>query len=85
MSVPRPAILVAIVTTPLFPASATISASFLWSFAFKTLWWTFLLVNILESNSEISTEVVPIKTGLPEFDNSVTHSITALYFSLFVL
>ena len=37
ISVPLPAIFVAIVTIPGSPASATISASFLCNFAFKTL------------------------------------------------
>ena len=36
MSVPRPAIFVAIVTAPGNPALATISASFWWYFAFRT-------------------------------------------------
>jgi hypothetical protein len=36
-------------------------------------------------NSEISTDVVPIRTGLPALDNSVTSSITALNFSRVVL
>ena len=85
MSVPRPAIFVAIVTTPGFPASATISASFLCIFALSTLCLTFRIFNILLNNSEISTDVVPINTGLPSFENSLTFSITALYFSLLVL
>ncbi len=85
MSVPRPAILVAIVTCPGCPASATMSASFLWSFAFNTLWGTFRNVNILPSNSLISTDVVPINIGRPSCDNLVTSSMTALYFSRLVL
>ena len=40
MSVPRPAMLVAIVTMPSRPACATISASFSWNFAFSTTWRT---------------------------------------------
>ena len=77
--------LVAIVTIPALPASVTISASFLWSLAFKTLCFIFLILNILANSSEISTDVVPIKIGLPSLDILVTCSITALYFSLFVL
>ena len=57
MSVPRPAMLVAIVTVPLKPALATMSASFLWSFAFSTLCSILRIVSILLSISEISTEV----------------------------
>ena len=85
ISVPLPAIFVAIVTIPALPASETISASFLCSLAFKTLWLIFRIVNILPKSSEISTDVVPIKTGLPWLDIFVTSSITALYFSLLVL
>ena len=85
ISVPLPAILVAIVTIPGFPASATISASFLCNLAFRTLCFIFLVVKVLLNNSEISTDVVPISIGLPSFDSFVTSSITALYFSLFVL
>ena len=85
MSFPLPAIFVAIVTIPAFPASETISASFLWSLAFSTLCLIFLIVSILANSSEISTEVVPIKTGLPASEIPVTSFITALYFSLLVL
>ena len=35
--IPRPAMLVAMVTAPCTPASATISASSSWNFAFRTL------------------------------------------------
>ena len=59
--------LVAIVTIPPLPASATISASFLCNFAFRTLCFMFLMFSILERSSDISTDVVPIKTGLPWF------------------
>ena len=85
MSVPRPAMLVAMVTTPGFPASATMSASFLCILALRTLCFIFRMLSILLSNSEISTEVVPISMGLPARESSVTFSITALYFSLLVL
>ena len=85
MSVPLPAILVAMVTTPGFPASATTSASFLCILAFRTLCFTFLILSILLKSSEISTEVVPISTGLPSAEKALTLSITALYFSRLVL
>ena len=57
--------LVAIVTTPGLPASATTSASRLCNFALRILCLIFRICNILPNNSEISTEVVPTKTGLP--------------------
>ena len=72
---------VAIVTTPGFPASATISASLLCIFAFNTLWLIPRIFSIRLNNSDISTEVVPINTGRPELDNLTTSSITALNFS----
>ena len=43
------------------------------------------MFSILLSNSDISTEVVPINTGLPALESAVTSSITALYFSRLVL
>ena len=46
--------------------------------------FNFSSFKILASSSEISTDVVPTSTGLPEFESSVI-SITALYFSLLVL
>jgi hypothetical protein len=46
MSVPRPAMLVEIVTAPLRPACATISASRSWCFAFNTLCGHALLLQL---------------------------------------
>ena len=63
MSVPRPAMLVAIVTEPFKPALAIISASLLWFLAFKTSCLILLYENILLKNSETSTEIVPTSTG----------------------
>ena len=85
MSVPRPAMLVAIVTAEALPACATISASFLCSFALST--WCSILrnFNIFDNNSEVSTSVVPINTGLFSAINRSTSLITAANFSLFVL
>ena len=59
-------------TIPGFPASATISASFLCNLAFKTLCLIFRIVKVLLKSSEISTEVVPIRIGLPLFESFVT-------------
>ena len=63
MSVPRPAILVAIVTAPGIPAFAIIKASFSWYLAFKTWCFIFSFFNIFESNSDFSIDVVPTRTG----------------------
>ena len=63
MSVPLPAIFVAIVTAPNLPAWAIISASFSWNLAFKTSWAIPSSVKILESNSDFSIDTVPTRTG----------------------
>ena len=76
MSVPRPAMFVAIVTAPLRPACATISASCAWYFAFST---TCLFdaaagrrpalqprrSSIVDSRSDFSIDTVPTSTGRP--------------------
>ena len=85
MSVPLPAILVAMVTTPGLPASATISASFWCSLAFSTLCFMPRSLSIRLKSSDISTEVVPTNTGLPALTQVSISSITALYFSRVVL
>ena len=64
MSVPRPAILVAMVTDPVLPAWATMSASFACNLAFRTLWSILRILSIRANSSDISTEVVPTRTGL---------------------
>ena len=64
MSVPLPAILVAIVTAPNLPASEIIWASPWFCFAFNTLWWIPMVFNFCEIISEASIEIVPIKIGL---------------------
>ena len=53
MSVPRPAMFVAIVTAPYFPACAIISASFSWYFAFNTSCLIPSNCNNLESFSDL--------------------------------
>src|SRR6201993_1131522 len=57
MSVPRPAMLVAIVTIPLRPACATISASRSWYLAFRTT----CLIPFFFSNSESLSELLKKK------------------------
>ena len=63
MSVPRPAMLVAMVTMPRRPACATYSASRSCNLAFSTTWRTPLRCRMAESRSDFSIEVVPTSTG----------------------
>ena len=85
ISVPRPAMLVAIVTAPAKPASATTCASRACCFAFSTLCGICFCFSILLNNSDTSTLVVPTRQGRPLLRNSSIFSITALYFSRLVL
>ncbi|EJX03640.1 membrane protein [gut metagenome] len=85
ISVPRPAMLVAMVTVLFKPAKATISASFWCNLAFNTLCCILRIVSIRLNSSDISTDVVPTNTGRPAFVSFTISSITALYFSRFVL
>ncbi len=84
ISVPRPAMLVAMVTMPDRPACATISASRSWNFAFSTTWRTPLRCKIPDSRSDFSIDVVPTSTGCPFSCSSAMLSATALYFSFSV-
>ena len=81
MSVPRPAMLVAIVTAPLRPACATISASRSWYLAFKT--WCVIPCrwSISEICSDFSIDVVPTRIGRPVSWTSRISSRIAPYFS----
>ena len=62
---PRPAMLVETVTTPLRPACATIDASRSLFFAFSTSCRTPIRFRMPESRSDFSTEMVPTSTGCP--------------------
>ena len=84
MSVPRPAMFVAIVTIPRRPACATISASRSWNLAFSTTCFTPFLCKIPDSRSDFSIDVVPTSTGCPFPCSSAILSATALYFSFSV-
>ena len=77
--------LVAIVTAPSWPAPRMISASRAWFFAFSTLCSMPRRVSIPESISEISTEIVPTRTGWPCSWASAMSSTTARYFASLVL
>ena len=81
ISVPLPAIFVAIVTDPDLPAWAIMSASCSFCRAFNTLWSIFFSFNFCEINSEVSTDIVPTKIGLPCLLTSIIFSTIALYFS----
>ena len=84
MSVPRPAMLVAIVTMPRRPACATISASRSWYFAFSTTCLTPLRCRICDSSSHFSIDVVPTSTGCFSSFSRRISSATAKYFSFAV-
>ena len=76
---PRPAMLVAMVTAPSLPACATISASRSWFLAFKILCFMPLRRSSLEISSDLSTVTVPIRMGWPVAWRS-TISLTIAYF-----
>ena len=84
MSVPRPAMLVAMVTAPSLPAWATISASRSCCLAFSTLCCTPRFFSSAESASLFSMLTVPTSTGWPFSWQAIICSITAsnLPFSL---
>ena len=66
MSVPRPAMLVAMVTLPLRPACATISASCAWYLAFSTTCLMPRLRSSVDSRSDFSIDTVPTSVGRPD-------------------
>ena len=76
---PRPAMFVAIVTAPERPAWATISASFSWNLAFRTLCLTPRRFSMPPSISETSTLIVPTRTGRPFSCSSTISSMTAFH------
>ena len=82
MSVPRPAIFVAIVTALIFPASAIIFASFSCCFALRILCLIFFVFKKDEIFSDFSMLVVPTKTGCPFLLHSIILFVIALYFSV---
>ena len=63
MSVPLPAILVAIVTIPARPALLIISASLLCCLAFNTSCGIFSFFSNFDKYSEFSIEIVPTRHG----------------------
>ena len=82
MSVPRPAMLVAMVTAPLRPACATIEASRSWYLALSTTWGTPLRLSSLESISLFSIEMVPTRAPAgPALGSRRSPPTTAFHFS----
>ena len=81
MSVPRPAMLVAMVTAPGRPAWAMTCDSRSCCLAFSTWCAIFALASCPEKCSELAIEVVPTSTGWPRATHSRTSSITASDFS----
>ena len=73
--------LVAMVTPPLRPAWATISASCAWYLAFSTTCLTPRFLSIPESRSDFSMETVPTSAGRPSFCFAMMSSTIALHFS----
>ncbi len=84
MSVPRPAMLVAIVTAPGRPASAIILASRSCCLALSTLCGTSAAVSAWDTISDISIDAVPTKTGRCSFTHTRISSIIASNFSVIV-
>ena len=85
ISVPLPAMLVAIVTALYLPAWATISASWAWNLAFNTLWGTPLFFNNSDNSSELFIEIVPTRTGCPFSYRASILSIIDFIFPFLVL
>ena len=81
MSVPRPAMLVAMVTAPGAPAWATISASCSWKRAFSTACGTFFFFRSSADDLAFLDAVVPTSTGWPRSRASSISVATASYFS----
>ena len=81
MSVPRPAMLVAMVTAPNLPASATICASCSCWRAFSTLCGMPSFFSSSDRNSDFSMLVVPTRIGWPLSWASWIALTTPSYFS----
>ena len=82
MSVPRPAMLVAIVTAPDRPACATTPASFSWNLALSVSCLIPRRLSSVESTSDFSTDTVPTSTGRPASVISSISSMSALNFEV---
>ena len=81
MSVPRPAMLVAMVTAPTRPACATMTASRSWCLAFSVSCFMPRLSKSRDSFSEFSMDTVPMRQGCPASWRAWMSSATALNFA----
>ena len=81
ISVPLPAIFVAIVTVLYLPACAIISASLSWCLAFNNSCGIFERFNKSDNSSECCIDAVPTSTGCPFSNNSCIFATIALYFA----
>ena len=81
MSVPRPAMFVAMVTLPGMPAFSTMCASRSCCFALSTSCAMLFSLSTPESSSEVSMDVVPTSTGCSRFTQSSMSSMIALNLS----
>ena len=81
ISVPRPAMLVAMVTAPGRPAFSMMFASRSCCLAFSTSCAIFFCRSKPARYSDVSMEVVPTSTGCLRFEHSSMSSIMASYFS----
>ena len=79
ISVPRPAMFVAIVIAPFWPAFAMISASLAWFLAFNTSCGRCSFWSSLLRCSFDSTEIVPTRIGCPLACTSLIKFTIALY------
>ncbi len=80
MSVPRPAMLVATVIWPGWPAAAIMSASALSCAALSTTWGSFAAARCRLASWDVATDRVPIKTGTPRVENSRAFATTSRHF-----
>jgi len=85
MSVPRPAMFVAMVTDPGCPARATISASRWCCLAFSTSCGTPARFSMRDSVSDTSTDTVPTSTGSSMACSRCVSVMMAFSFSRLVL
>jgi hypothetical protein len=85
MSVPRPAMLVEMVTPPKRPAWAMISPSARWNLALRTTWGMSCFFSSREITSDLSTFRVPTKIGWPRACRVLMSLTTELNFSASLL
>ena len=80
ISTPLPDMLVVIITEPVLPALAIISASLSWFFAFNIVWEIPLDLRSFEQCSDLLMLEVKTRTGCPFLLHSEIFKIIALFF-----